>query len=491
MENEKNNNPFEDSDWFDGLIDPAAGDDEIGTDEHAIADHDMASLSDIELEKIIQETLSEDWVPEDIAPESEPQPEAPADEEYSDSGQLPEAEESPSDDAEEEGQVTRKVRPKRKGGYGAFGLPHFASTAIWIILVVAIGISLGRLLWVCAADILAFGREDKEVVITITVTDTLDTVTSKLHNAGLIHYPDLFKMYAKLSNTEVGYDKDISVGTFTLNTLYDYHALVGGMSSGSSYRETKDVRIPEGYTCAQIYQLLEDNGICTVEALEQYASESAFANYWFLEGVEKGSKYCLEGFLFPDTYNFYTDSSPRQAFIVLLGGFKSVFTEEMKGQIDTLNERLAEMYRSNGRSEAYIEEHKLTLPDIVTIASMIEKESAHTGEIRDISSIIYNRLTDPDNFPHLQIDATVIYALGGKSDLTAEDLKVDSPYNTYVCEGLPAGPICNPSEFSLQAALNPSDSDYLFYILNTKAEIREHKFFKDYEDFWAFKNSLG
>ena len=490
MENEKNNSPLDDSGWFDGLTDPAAGSEEISTDEHAIADHDMASLSDIELEKIIQETLSEDWGLEDIAPEPEPQPEIPADEEYSDSGKLPEEGEYTCDDAKEDGQVPRKVRPKRKGGYGAFGLPHFASTAIWVILVVAIGVSLGRLLWVCAADILAFGREDKEVVITITDTDTLDTITNKLHNAGLIQYPDLFKMYAKLAKAEVGYDKKISVGTFTLNTLYDYHALVGGMSSSSSYRETKEVRIPEGYTCAQIFALLEENGICSAAALEQYAAESAFADYWFLEDVEKGSKYCLEGFLFPDTYDFYVDSSPRQVFIKLLAGFNSVFTDEMKSQIDSLNEHLAEMYRSNGRSEAYIEEHKLTVKDIVTVASMIEKESAHTGEIRDIASVIYNRLTDPSEFPHLQIDATVIYALGGKSDLTAEDLKVDSPYNTYVCEGLPAGPICNPSEFSLQAALNPSDSDYLFYILNTKSEIREHKFFESYDDFVAFKNSL-
>lgn len=495
MDNEKQNGQDTGNDWLDELLASPDTGDEIGADEHAVSAHGMSHLSDMELEKIMQEAMSDDWdldaiLASEALDESEPEntsyegdsPAEPAPAAvYSDDGIPPE-------DEEEENGVPRKVRPKRKKGYGAFGLPHLASVAIWIMLAVFIGFSLGRLIWVCAADVLAFGRQDQNVTVTIEESDTLDTITQKLYDAGLIKYQSLFKMYAKLSKVEE--KEKISVGTFELNTLYDYHALVAGMSASSSYRVTIDVTIPEGYTCAQIFALLEEKGVCTAAELESYAMESDFADYWFLEDVEKGTKYCLEGFLFPDTYNFYTNSTAKQVFIKMLGRFESQFDEELQAQIEELNNRIAAKYKANGLSQTYIDQHKLTIKEIVTIASMIEKESAHTGEIRDISSVIYNRLTNPGNYPKLNIDATVVYALGGKADLTEEDLKVDSPYNTYLYEGLPPGPISNPGMFSLKAALNPTDTGYYFYALDPTAEVRGHRFFKTYQEHMNFLKSL-
>ena len=489
MDNE-NKNSHPDS-WFDDLMDTPQSREEIGADEQAVASHDMVDLSDMELEKIIQEAMAEEWdMDEDILPEQDLTPYM--ENEYTDTDE----DAYPADNAEAEVEeeeyeetVARKVRPKRKGGYGLFGLPHLASTAIWAGLILFIGISLGRLLWLCASDILAFGRPDKSVTITITETDTLDSITNKLHNAGLIKYPQLFKMYAKLAKVEE--KGKISAGTFELNTLYDYHALVGGMSDTSSYRETVEVFIPEGYTCAQIYALLEEKGVCTVQELEEYASQSEFASYAFLEGVERGSKYCLEGFLFPDTYEFYTNDKPQRIFHKLLSRFDDQFTDEMEQQLVTLNERLAAKYRSHGLGQDYIDQHKMTIKDVVIVASMIEKETAHTGEIRNISSVIYNRLTNPTNYPYLNIDATLVYALGGKTDLTAEDKTTDSPYNTYLYKGLTPGAIANPGAFSLKAALDPADTNYYFYALDPNAEVRGHKFFTNYDDHRDFLASLG
>ena len=484
MDNEKmNGHP---DNWFDSLTDKPEAGQEIGPDEQAVAPYDMADLSDIELEKIIQEAMAEEWDMDDniiTEADNEPHPDnsnlvgdmytEDAGEEY--------------DDFEEA--VPRKVRPKRKGGYGLFGIPHLLSTAIWAGLILFVGISLGRVLWLCAADILAFGRQEKSVTITITETDNLDSITNKLHNAGLIKYPELFKMYAKLAKVE---EKDkISVGTFELNTLYDYHALVGGMSATSSYREVVEVFIPEGYTCAQIYALLEEKGVCTAAQMEEYASQSEFSSYEFLEGVQRGSKYCLEGFLFPDTYEFYTNDKPQRIFHKMLSRFDDQFTDEMEAQIDVLNERLAAKYRSHGLGQDYIDQHKITIKEVVIIASMIEKETAHTGEIRNISSVIYNRLTNPGNYPKLNIDATIVYALGGKTDLTEEDMKVDSPYNTYLYNGLTPGAISNPGLFSLKAALDPADTNYYFYALDPNAYPREHKFFTNYDDHKNFLASLG
>ena len=466
---------------------------EITADELAIAAHGMSDMSDMELEKIMQEAIDEDWGDLDLLlqqdaldpPESDDVlsatfidedlfPDAEVDtQEAADAEEEPEQEEIP-----EEVGVPRKVRPKRKHGYGLFGLPHLASTAIWLILAVAIGTALGRLGWICATDLLAFGREDKSVTITITAYDDLDSITAKLHNAGLIEYPELFKMYCKLAKVEE--KGKISAGTFELNTLYDYHALVGGMSATSSYRQTVTVTIPEGYTCAQIFALLEKKGVCSAADLEEYAATSEFAGYWFLEGVPRGDKYCLEGFLFPNKYEFYTDDTPRRVFIKLLDAFAAVYDEEKQQQLIDLNAHYSEMLRKQGYPQSYINEHQLTLRDMLTIASLIEKESAHTGEHRQISSVIYNRLSDPD-FPYLNIDATLVYALGGKTNLTDEDKKVDSPYNTYLYKGLPPGPICNPGEYAIIGALTPDTTDKYYYALDPSADTREHKFFTKWE----------
>ena len=446
----------------------------------------------MDLEQIIQETMSAQW-DEEISEDDHLPPPDPSffqDDAYSDeTGEdgYTDEEEEPEEILSRDG-TPRKVRPKRKGGYGLFGLPHLLSTVIWAGLALLIGISLGRLVWLSAADILAFGRSDREVSITITAEDTLDTITEKLHENGLINYPELFKLYAKLA--KVREKGKISVGTFTLNTLYDYHALVGGMSATSSFRETTKVVIPEGYTCAQIFALLEERGVCSAKAMEDYAMQSEFSSYWFLEDVPKGTKYCLEGFLYPDTYEFYTNDTPQRVYSKMLARFDDKFNDEMREQLEALNETLALMYKRNGYGQDYIDQHKITVREVVIIASIIEKETAHTGEIRNISSVIYNRLTNPRDYPHLNLDATIVYALG-KTELTKEDLQVDHPYNTYIYEGLPPGAISNPGEFCLKGALAPAETDYYFYALDPTAEIRQHRFFRTYQEHQAFLESLG
>lgn len=495
LDKETINDPGEDTGWLEDLLKAPETSHEIQTDESAISPYSMSELADLEFEKIMQEAMSEEWNLDAAAEETLAEPDATPflDDEYRDA--FPSEEDAPAaaepypEADTDDGAVPRKVRPRRKKGYGLFGLPHIASTAIWVALCLAIGISLGRWIWVCAADVLAFGRPDQEVTVTITDEDNLDSITEKLYDAGLIKYRSLFKMYAQLAQVEE--KGKISVGTFDLNTQYDYHALVSGMSATSSYRQTTEITIPEGYTCAQIYQLLEESGVCTVAELEAYASTSEFSSYWFLEDVEKGSKYCLEGYLFPDTYEFYTNATPQHVFSKLLSNFSSHFDEDLQTQIDTLNKTLTAMYKKNGLSQEYIDSHLFTVQEVVIVASMIEKEAAHSGEMRNISSVIYNRLTNPSNYPYLNIDATIVYALDGKTDLTAEDKEVDSPYNTYLYKGLTPGAICNPSLFSLKAALDPTSTSYYFYALDTSGEVREHKFFKTYKEHTDFLASQG
>lgn len=383
----------------------------------------------------------------------------------------------------------RKGRPKRKKGYGLFGLPHLAATAVWLAIIVSIGVSLGRMLWLCAADVLAFGREDKAVTITIGANDTIDDIADNLHKHQLIRYPGLFKLYASLAVDE----GEIATGTFTLNTLYDYHAIVNGMSSYSSFREVvEDVLIPEGYNCRQIFELLEEKSICTVAELEEYAANGEFQDFWFLEDVERGDKYCLEGYLFPDTYDFYAGSTPREAIGKMLLGFNSrIDQEEITDKLEILNNRLSSKMRENGCSETFIIENRIGVRELLIVASLIEEETASTLESKDIASVIYNRLTEDQVYErYLGIDATILYALGEhKDELTADDLAIDSPYNTRTHAGLVPTPISNPGLNSISAALDPSDTDYYYYLLNPSTGM--HTFSRTAAEHDALKEEYG
>ena len=356
---------------------------------------------------------------------------------------------------------TRKGRPKRKKGEGLLGIPHMLVTIVWLVIIVMVGVTLGRMLWICAAEVLAFGKEDKVVTVTVYESDTIEDITEKLHKAGLIQYPGLFKLYADLAVDE----GEIDPGIWDLNTRYDYHALVNFMNSSSTRAVIEDLLIPEGYTCQQIFALLEENKVCTAKDLEEYAASGELKEYWFLEGVERGKGNCLEGFLFPDTYDFYKNSSPREVLEKLLDNFDHRFDEELQAQIATLNDHLAELMRKDGRSEETIAANRFDVRDVVIVASLIEKETANNAESYTIASVIYNRLFNWGSTPaFLNIDASIIYAQGGFSEVI--DTGIDNPYNTYKFTGLTPGPIANPGLASLKAALAPATSNYYFYVLN-------------------------
>lgn len=471
------------------------------TPEETELDRIIREISDIELE-----------VERAIEPQPEPETEAFKDDDFRDafgegeeliqfftgggmptiSAPEPEPEKEPEPAAAppeeiEEGPM-EKGRPKRKKGYGLFGLPHLAATAVWIAIIVTIGISVGRLIWLCASDVLALGREPINATITIEKGDDMDDIAQKLKEAGLIKYPGIFKLYADFTDAQEkikpGTYSFIAVNEFNQNIVYDYMALVAVMSPSSNRLViVEDLRIPEGYTCAQIFKLLEEKRVCTVAEMEAYVASlslpenedeepNPLTQYWFLDGVTWGHKYSLEGYLFPDTYDFYENDDPERVLKKMLDAFDVAFTDIMKANWDKV--------------EGY------TFHEIITIASMIEKEAANASESYLISGVIFNRLKNPAEYPKLEIDATIVYALGGKADLTKEDLEIDSPYNTRLYPGLPPGPIASPSQNSIAAALTPDDAvdeesgkPYYFYLLDPR--VNEHKFSTSREEHEAFK----
>ena len=234
-----------------------------------------------------------------------------------------------------------KLRPKAKKGDGLLGIPHLIATAIWIAIILFVGSTLGRTLWLCASDLLALGKKPQEATVMIEVKDRIPDIAEKLKEAGMIRYPKLFEMFAEFTGKGDG----ILTGsiTFSGETVYDYNALINGMSYQGGALITVQVMIPEGYSCAQIFALLEEKGVCSAKALEEYAANGELNEYWFLSEVTRGHKYCLEGFLFPDTYEFYMDDEPRRVLEKFLDDFDYRFTNRMLEKFAKLNQKLRDI----------------------------------------------------------------------------------------------------------------------------------------------------
>lgn len=329
------------------------------------------------------------------------------------------------------------------------------SAIIYFLFVIGASALLAGVGWLFADDVLALTKDDFTVTIDISEDDDIADIAKKLNDAEIVRYPFLFRLYSKFADAE----EKISPGSYEVKGTMDYRALVSAMRATSSYRTVISVTIPEGFTVEQILLRLSDAGVNTYEKLREVCDNYDF-EYSFLEGLPKG-KNRLEGFLFPDTYDFYINDNPVSAINKMLSNYNRKLTNTLKEKI---------------------EESGYTMREILTIASLIEKEAANNSERRDISSVIHNRLNSK-NYKLLQIDATIQYVLPGRKEkLSTEDTKIDNPYNTYRYEGLPPGPICNPGLESIKAALNPSDTNYYFYALT---EDGVHEFSRTAEEHQA------
>jgi len=354
---------------------------------------------------------------------------------------------------------------------------------LYVCCVLAASVILAVVGWRLADDVLALTKPDEEVTITVPENATVADVSRELKKQGLIEYEWLFRFYCLYSHAE----RKIQPGTYELNHLYDYHALVNGMTPSAGVRATTELTIPEGFECEDIFALLADAGVASVADLEQAAAEYEF-DYEFLQDLPYGDKNRLEGYLFPDTYQFYLNDKPEDVLGRFLRNFDSKITDDMYAALSDLNDKLAAKMRLNGFDETEIADAKLSFHDVIIVASLVEKETAKTSESASIASVIYNRLCSK-LYPCLQIDATIQYALEERKEvLSNADKAIISPYNTYTNAGLPAGPIANPGINSIRAALYPADTDYYFYALGNDGV---HKFSKTYYEHQDFLASLS
>jgi UPF0755 protein len=282
--------------------------------------------------------------------------------------------------------------------------------------------------------LVANSSEKKAISFEIKPGESLSQTAKNLEELGLVGDDRFFLKYAKSTDA----DKKIKAGVYALNTSMSAKDILDTFISGS--RSESWITIPEGWRIDQIASYLKDQGLIEDEKdFEDRAKVKNFASTPFLSGLPGGTS--LEGYLFPDTYKVFSDSTPDDIIQVMLDNFGNKVTNEMMSKANKMG---------------------FTLHQFITLTSIIEKESAHSEDIRKISSVYHNRLEQNMLF---QSDATITY-ITKRPDArpTFDETRVDSPYNTYVHIGLPPGPVGNPGVEAMEATLNPEDTDYLFFV---------------------------
>lgn len=366
-------------------------------------------------------------------------------------------------DAEQVRKSTQKPAEKSKPWWR-----KISPRVTYIICVVLVSCLLAELGWLAVNEVCALNKEPLTAEVTIDEGDGLGAIAKKLKKAGIIDSKFLFKLYGLFSGTA----KKVDAGVYKLDTGMDYHCLEQTMQTGTSAAATVTVTIPEGYTVQQIIELLAENNVSSVEKLTEAAKNYVFEDYSFIDNENLGNISRLEGYLFPDTYEFYVKEEAVSALSRLLDNFYYWIFED---------EEMVKMMEGED------------LKEIITVASLIEKETDGTDR-ETIASVIYNRLNHSAETAYLlQIDASLVYAAG--REITQDDYKnLDSPYNLYTHQGLPPTPIANPGLASIKAALNPEKTNYYFYALDVNGEFgtpNRHVFSKTLADHNYVQRVIG
>lgn len=314
----------------------------------------------------------------------------------------------------------------------------------------------------------AVSRDTTPIEFDIKVGETYLTIANRLKEENLIKSELFYKLFIRLTKSD-----KLEAGKYELSESMSVSDIVKVFMKGNTYNnETVSFTIPEGKHLENIAQIISGVTNYTEKELLSSWNDKEFINqvidkYWFVTDSIKatGIRYALEGYLYPDTYEIYTNSSIEEIAYKMLDKMDKVLTNY---KID-------------------IEKSEYNIHEILTMASIIEHEAILDEDRKVIASVFYNRLEDNMK---LQSCATIGYAIDEwKLTYSSADLKVDSPYNTYYYSGLPVGPGNMPSVKSIEAALYPSETDYLYFLANVcDTSDKKTYFSKTYDEHVDKKN---
>ena len=328
------------------------------------------------------------------------------------------------------GQSSRRKRAKKNNNKKNSNI-KIAFIFILLFVIVIAGINV--------ASSLGTPSEKGEVTFVIEEGSSLSQIGSVLEENKVIKSADTFKIYSKLFADSTKFQ----AGQYKVDRPISLKELTALLSKGSNLAGGVKVTIPEGYVITQVATLMESKGLGTKVEFLKLAKTGDF-DYEFLKfKTESAIKYKLEGFIYPDTYYFYEDATSEEIINILLETFEKKVWQDLKAASD---------------------QKGLNYLELLTLASIVEKEAVVDNERAKIAAVFFNRLKIDMS---LQSCATVQYALNREkfsTTVTFEETRLESPYNTYKYPGLPPGPICNPGIKSIEAVLKPDTNKYLFFV---------------------------
>lgn len=301
----------------------------------------------------------------------------------------------------------------------------------------AAGILAVLLVFTVFSDCLGiFSGSETELVV--EDGESMDSIADKMQSKGIVLSAKLFKFYIGKN----GMDTDVSVGTHRMKKRMGYFAAAKNLTSPSESNDgTLMLTVPEGYEIYRLSEEIKEN--FGIDEEEFYRAEEDEYGYGFISDIPKRENR-LEGYLFPDTYEFMKNASAHDIMDKMLARFDEIWTDEFKARAAELG---------------------MTTDEVVILASIIEREAGTREEMGKVSSVFHNRMKI--NMP-LQSCATVQYILKERKDvLSVADTKIDSEYNTYMYSGLPVGPIASPGKDAIYAALYPEDTEYYYFKVNS------------------------
>ena len=340
---------------------------------------------------------------------------------------------------------------------------RFIFKLVWLSMVIIIGIVLSQYILVGVNDMLAISRsgEPRTVTVSIPADPTIDQIADILKDSGVIKRTNFFKLYTKLTSSVDGFRQ----GDFKLSTNKDYEAIINTLQSNSNRTDIVTVQITEGMSVVEIANLLNKERVTAdVQNFLDICNSDVFdEDYTFLQSVDNADEryYKLEGYLFPDTYDFYVGEDPKLTVSKMLDNYEARMISHK------------EKYFGNSKRSTLEQEALKTgysTDEILTIASIIQAEAANKEDMYYISSILHNRLEYGVTYgvSKLNCDCTVYYPYREYEDVP-ESIRAtySSRYDTNTFDGLPPGPICNPGIEAIKAAINPYETSYLYFCHDT------------------------
>lgn len=357
---------------------------------------------------------------------------------------------------------TAKRKPVKKSS-------SVRSTYIFFIVVIVVSMALSIYAVFCMNDVLAITKTKSSVTVSLqeevdSTSDAIDILADK----GLIKCKNFCKLFAKYREAYVG--GPYQPGVYYLNGKMGLEGMLMTLQGDSSTSETVTLMFPEGSTLPEIVDKLVENDVCDRTALLSVINSTEFS-YSLVSDLKAKEEvpYRLEGYLFPDTYEFYVGENASSVIKKFLANGDAKITEEDRKQAEKLG---------------------YSMYEIITIASIIQKEAGNEDQMKTISSVIHNRLSDQVNMPSIGCQSTSDYitnfvgpSLSSTSAHTADYYM--QYYDTQVTSkvvGLPAGPICNPGMAAIEAALYPEDTSYYYFFHDTKGNLYTAKTYSEFNE---------